>query len=114
MERDLQKKVKNINVNGAWLVVLSNLLIYFFCKVVNMKLSEAISIKLTKLCKEKNVTPNKLAAMSCLTQSTVQNLIAGTSNNPKLLTIIHICDGLNISLEEFFDDEIFEGIESEF
>ena len=79
-----------------------------------MKLSEAMSRKLIKICIEENITPNKLAGLCCLTQSTVQNLIAGTSNNPKLLTIIHICDGLNISLEEFFDDEIFEGIESEF
>ncbi len=78
-----------------------------------MKLSKAISIKMTKLCKEKSITPNKLAAMCCLTQSTVQNLMVGKSNNPKLLTIIRICEGLNISLKDFFDDEIFSRIERE-
>ena len=78
-----------------------------------MKLSRAISIKMNKLCREKNITPNKLASLCCLTQSTVQNLITGKSNNPKLLTIIRICEGLNISLKDFFDDELFEKIERE-
>ncbi len=76
-----------------------------------MKLSRAISIKMNKLCREKNITPNKLASLCCLTQSTVQNLITGKSNNPKLLTIIRICEGLNISLKDFFDDEIFTKVE---
>ena len=78
-----------------------------------MKLSRAISIKMNKLCREKNITPNKLASLCCLTQSTVQNLITGKSNNPKLLTIIRICEGLNISLKDFFDDELFGKIERE-
>lgn len=78
-----------------------------------MKLSRAISIKMNKLCREKNITPNKLANLCCLTQSTVQNLITGKSNNPKLLTIIRICEGLNISLKDFFDDEIFTKVERE-
>ena len=62
---------------------------------------------------EKNITPNKLASICCLTQSTVQNLIVGKSNNPKLLTIIRICEGLNISLKDFFADELFAKIEWE-
>ena len=78
-----------------------------------MKLSRAISIKMNKLCREKNITPNKLASLCCLTQSTVQNLITGKSNNPKLLTIIRIWEGLNISLKDFFDDEIFTKVERE-
>ena len=78
-----------------------------------MKLSKAISRKILNICDEKNITPNKLAGICCLTQSTVQNLIAGKSNNPKLLTIIRICEGLNIPLKDFFDDELFEKIERE-
>lgn len=78
-----------------------------------MKLSRAISIKISKICKEKNITPNKLANICCLTQSTVQNLITEKSNNPKLLTIIRICEGLNIPVKDFFDDKIFSSIERE-
>ncbi len=78
-----------------------------------MKLSRAIAIKISKICKEKHITPNKLANICCLTQSTVQNLITEKSNNPKLLTIIRICEGLNIPVKDFFDDELFSSIERE-
>lgn len=78
-----------------------------------MKLSNAISKKINKICTDKNITPNKLASICCLTQSTIQNLITGKSNNPKLLTIIRICEGLDISLKDFFDDELFSKIERE-
>lgn len=78
-----------------------------------MKISEAISKKLTNICKEKNISVNKLASICCLTQSTVQNLIEGNSKNPKLLTIVRICDGLEIKIKEFFDDELFNDITRE-
>lgn len=78
-----------------------------------MKLSSAISQKIIRICKEKNITANKLASICCITQSTVQSLIAGRSSNPKLLTIIRICDGLGIELKDFFDDDIFSNIERE-
>lgn len=78
-----------------------------------MKLSKAISKKILKICLEKDITLNKLASICCLTQSTVQNLINGTSKNPKLLTIIRICEGLNIELKDFFDDDLFSTIERE-
>lgn len=78
-----------------------------------VKLSEAISEKILKICIEKELTPNKLASICCLTQSTVQNLVIGKSKNPKLLTIIRICEGLDIDLKDFFDDELFKRIERE-
>lgn len=78
-----------------------------------MKLSNAISQKILKICKEKDITVNMLASLCCVTQSTIQNLISEKSQNPKLLTIVRICDGLNISLKEFFDDFLFCEIERE-
>lgn len=78
-----------------------------------MKLSSAISKKLLNICKEKNISVNELASMCCLTQSTVQNLIEGNSKNPKLLTIVRICDGLGIKMKDFFDDDIFDNIDRE-
>ncbi len=78
-----------------------------------MKLSSAISQKILKICDEKNISINKLAAICCLTQSTVQSLIDGKSKNPKMLTIIRICEGLDISLRDFFDDRLFDNIERE-
>ena len=78
-----------------------------------MKLSEAMSKKLLKLCGERGISVNKLAELSCLTQSTVQNIVDCNSNNPKMLTIVRVCDGLGISLTDFFDDELFLKIDRE-
>lgn len=78
-----------------------------------MKLSGAVSHKILKICDEKNISINKLASICCLTQSTVQSLIDGKSKNPKMLTIIRICEGLDIRLKDFFDDHIFDNIERE-
>lgn len=78
-----------------------------------MKLSSAVSQKILKICDEKNISINKLASICCLTQSTVQSLIDGKSKNPKMLTIIRICEGLDIQLKDFFDDHLFDNIERE-
>ena len=78
-----------------------------------MKIDKAISTKLLNICKNKNISVNKLASISCLTQSTVENLVNCNSKNPKLLTIVRICDGLNLTLTEFFDDDMFLNIDRE-
>ena len=78
-----------------------------------MKVSEAISKKINKICNQNNISINKLASISCLTQSTVQHLADGTSKNPKLLTIVRICDGLNITLYDFFSDDLFKNLDRE-
>ena len=78
-----------------------------------MKVNEAVSIKLINICKERNISINKLASLSCLTQSTVENIVNCNSKNPKLLTIVRICDGLGISLKEFFSDDLFLNLDRE-
>ena len=78
-----------------------------------MKIREAIAIKINKICNERNISVNKLASMSCLTQSTVQHLVNGDSKNPKLLTIIRICDGLEMEIRDFFADELFRNLDRE-
>lgn len=78
-----------------------------------MKISEAISRKLNNICKERNISVNKLANLSLLTQSTVEHLVNGDSKNPKLLTIIRICDGLGMTLQEFFADDLFRNMDRE-
>ena len=78
-----------------------------------MKLSEAMSRKLLKICEERNISINKLATICLLTQSTGQNIIECNSSNPKLLTIVRICDGLGMTLEEFFSDDLFKNLDRE-
>lgn len=78
-----------------------------------MRINEAIKEKINKILIENNLTINKLASISCLTQSTVDSLVNGKSHNPKLLTIVRICDGLGITLKEFFNDELFADLDRE-
>ena len=76
-----------------------------------MQLSDAIQKRITDLCKERNICINKLATNSGISNSTVFSIFYGKSKNPTLATVLHICEGFNISLFEFFDDPIFIDVE---
>lgn len=78
-----------------------------------MDLQQAIKTRISELCKENNLTINGLAMLSGISQSTVNSLIDGTSQNPKLLTILRLCLGLNIELKDFFDAPIFKNLDDE-
>lgn len=68
-----------------------------------MTIIEAISKRIVELCNEKNITLNKLATISGITQSTLDSIIRGKSKNPSITTLKKISDGLEISLSEFLD-----------
>ena len=76
-----------------------------------MKLYEAVGKRILEYCKDRNITPNKLCTMSGIIQSTVNSISSGRSQNPKLATIQFICEGLGITLKEFFDSPLFDNIE---
>lgn len=78
-----------------------------------MNIGEAVKERLLQLCKERNLSINKLCTMSGVTQSTVQNLISGRNNSITVSTLKKLCDGLEISMEEFFCSELFRGLEQE-
>ena len=75
-----------------------------------MQLSEAIQKRIIELCEERNITLNKLSTNSGLSFSTIFSIIYGKSKNTKLATILHICEGLNIELYEFFDSPLFKEV----
>lgn len=75
-----------------------------------MQLSEAVQNRIMTLCKERNITLNKLSYNSGLSFSTVFSIFYGKSKNPSLATILHICEGLNIELSDFFKDPIFKDV----
>lgn len=78
-----------------------------------MKIREALSRKITNFCEEENISINQFANMCCLTQSTVQHIVEGRSKNPKILTIIRICDGIGTSVSTFFQDDVFKDLDRE-
>ena len=73
----------------------------------------AVKNRILELCGEHDISINKLASVSALPPSSVKNILYGKSQNPKLLTIKMICDGLGITLSEFFDTPVFNSLEQE-
>ena len=72
-----------------------------------MTVSEAVAERIVALCIERNITINKLCTISGVTQSTINDIVNKRSKNPGIATIKKLCDGLSISLNDFFNDEIF-------
>lgn len=73
-----------------------------------MKVIEAITQRILNLCKEREITPNKLGTISGVEPSTITSIFYGKSKNPGIITIKSICDGLEISLFDFFNDPLFK------
>ena len=73
----------------------------------------AVVNRIITLCNEKNISINGLATISAVPPSTLKNIINGNSQNPGIVTIKKLCDGLEISLSDFFDDDIFKNLEQE-
>ena len=78
-----------------------------------MKTTEAVRNRILQLCQERNMTINRLATVSALPPSSIKNILYGKSQNPKLLTIKLICDGLDITLGQFFSTPEFDVLEQE-
>lgn len=76
-----------------------------------MTITKWTSQRILNLCRERNITINKLANLSGLTQSTVDSIINGKSKNPSIITLKKICDGLDISLSDFFNHPSFNDID---
>ena len=68
-----------------------------------MTYSEAIILRLWQLCQERNMTINKLANQSGITQSTVENIMSGKTKNPKLRTLHKLVIGLDMTISQLLD-----------
>ena len=69
--------------------------------------------RILELCGERDITINHLADLSGLPPSSIKNILYGKSQNPKLVTIQKICDGLGLTLREFFSTPEFDALEQE-
>ena len=78
-----------------------------------MSLLDAIKFRIFALCDERNISINKLATICGMPPSSIKNILYGKSKNPKLQTIKIICDGLEITLADFFNTKEFNGLEQE-
>ncbi len=78
-----------------------------------MNTNQAIILRLKQLCEERNLSMYALAYNSGMHGSTIKNIFNGSSKNTGIITIKKICDGLDISLAEFFDTNEFRALEQE-
>ena len=78
-----------------------------------MNLDEAITERIYDLCRQNNISPNRLAHMAGMPASSLKSIFYGESKNTGTRTILELCQALNISLYDFFDDKIFKDKELE-
>ena len=73
----------------------------------------AIANRIRQLCKERGITPTRLSTISAVPQATIKSILTGESKNPGAVTIKKLCDGLEITLSEFFSTPEFDALEQE-
>jgi len=78
-----------------------------------MNISQAVVKRIEGLCRERNLTINALSNISGVTQSTVNDIVSGKTYNAGIVIIKKLCDGLGISVREFFDCDLFSNLEQE-
>ena len=78
-----------------------------------MNTKEAIAKRIIELCEQKSMAINALANASGVSPSTVYSMLNEKSQKPGIVSIKKLCDGLDITLREFFNSTIFDDIEQE-
>lgn len=78
-----------------------------------MNISQAVAERILELCSERNITVNKLCTLSAVTQSTVNDIVNHRAKNIGIVTIKKLCDGLDITITDFFDTPVFRSLEQE-
>ncbi len=78
-----------------------------------MKIKDAVVKQMAKCCQAKGIRKNELANLAGLTPSTVYSFFDGTRRDVGIVTLKKLCDGLDISIADFFNDPLFQNLEQE-
>ena len=78
-----------------------------------MNTKEAVAARILELCNQRNIAVNALANISGIPPSTIYSMLNTKSQNPGVVSIKKLCDGLDISIREFFSSPLFDDIEQE-
>ena len=78
-----------------------------------MNAKQAVAVRIQELCKERGITVNTLANMAGTSPSTIYSMLNEKSKNPGVVSLKKLCDGLEISIREFFDSDLFDDLEQE-
>ena len=74
--------------------------------------SEAINLRITELLKERNMSVYKLSYLAGISNSIISDFRRGKVKEPSISSLIHICEGFDISLKDFFDSPYFTDVEA--
>ena len=80
---------------------------------MGLDIGEAVRLRSLELCTEREISINKLCSLSGVTPSTVNNIVSGRNHSATVATIKKLCDGLGISIVDFFKAPIFLNLEQE-
>ena len=78
-----------------------------------MTIKEAVEKRIIELCDKYDIAINALANISGISPSTIYSMLNEKSKNPGIVSIKKICDGLEISIKDFFDSSLFDNLEQE-
>jgi len=78
-----------------------------------LKAKEAVAQRILELCEERNITVNTLATQAGVSPTTIYSMLNRKSQNPGVVSLQKVCDGLDISLRVFFDSDLFDNVEQE-
>ena len=78
-----------------------------------MGVKDAVAQRFARICRERNMKMNELASVAGVTPSSVYSMMDPTRRNVSIVLIKKLCDGLEISLGEFFSATEFDGLEQE-
>ena len=76
-----------------------------------MNAKEAVAKRITELCNERDIAVNAVANKAGISPSTIYSMLNYKSQNPGVVSLHKICYGLDITLREFFNSDIFDDIE---
>lgn len=82
-------------------------------EVVNLSVKDAVANRFLDLCETRGLKANELATLSGVTPSTVYSMLDNRRRDVSIITIKKLCDGLDITLGEFFSSPIFDSLEQE-
>ncbi len=78
-----------------------------------MAVKDMVTKRFKEICKERNIKTNELATLSGVTPSTVYSMMDEKRRDVSIVVIKKLCDGLDITLGEFFSTEEFDNLEQE-
>ena len=78
-----------------------------------LTLEQSIRKRIIELARERKITINKVSTLSGLPHTTLLSFMNNETHNPRISTLLHVCEAFDISLKEFFDDKVFKDVKDE-